>query len=177
MNPQDQPSLLERLEELGQESTALSEDLRQRQTAVESEVAKYLPPTDVTVRVALADNGFLEHLEITGRPGTNPRATLQAINGAILLTQAQKAAMPLEAARATIDAISSGITDDEVRVSDDFGTLTVTALYGDIRGVHAADRWLASSSNAVIEEEILRIAQDAARRSDVYRRFAGEDHG
>lgn len=168
-------SLLERMERLRQEGDALADRLRKQQSDVEETLAKYVPPNPVSVTVTRDERGFLTGLEISGpTEERDGKAYLQAINSAILLAQAEDVRLPAEAIPLLLSSL--GNADHDVTVKDDFGSVTVTAAFGEIRGVRAKQRWIESSSDAIIAGEILRIAQLAAHQSDQFNRFSEGEH-
>lgn len=173
--PTTSESLLERLERLRQEGDALADRLRNQQSDVEATLAKYVQPNPVSVTVTRDERGFLTGLEISGpAEERDAKAYLEAINSEILLAQAEDVRLPTEAIPLLLE--SFGTDDHNVTVKDDFGGLTVTAAFGEIRGVRAERRWIESSSDSVIAGEVLRIAQQAARESDQFNRFTDGEH-
>lgn len=172
MTGADQPSLLERMQLLQEQSASLQEQLRQTQTDVEREFAQYVPPNPVHVTVSLDDVGFPVGLEVVGPEQDRTAAVYtSAITSAFQLAQATGPAPPIEASTAIIDAITSGEELPATTISDDFGQFSVTASFGSVRGVEAKDQWVQSCTDQLIAEEILRVAQHAAKASDAFHRF------
>lgn len=167
------PSLLERLEGLRVEGEELALSLRTRQKEVEEELAKYITPNPVTVRVALAENGLIEGLEVESPSvDVEPGDYLEAINTAILLAQAQAPTLSTEATRALLDAALNSVDPPSEKVTNDLNEVTVVAVFGDIRAVEAKPSWLQAASDRTIASEVLRIAQQAAQKSDQFGRFS-----
>nr|WP_201470440.1 hypothetical protein [Microbacterium hydrocarbonoxydans] len=172
MTGADQASLIERMQLLQAQSAALQDQLRQTQKDVERELAEYIPPNPVHVTVSLDDTGFPVALEVVG-PEEDRTAAIyaSAISSAFQLAQATGPALPIEASTAIIDAITSGQDLPATTISDDFGQFSVTASFGSVRGVDAKDQWVQSCTDQLIAEEILRVAQHAAKASDAFHRF------
>ncbi|WP_314424874.1 hypothetical protein [uncultured Microbacterium sp.] len=172
MTGAEQPSLLERMQLLQAQSAALQDQLRQTQKDVERELAQYVPPNPVNVTVSLSDTGFPAGLEVVG-PEQDRTAAIyaSAITTAFQLSQATGPALPIEASTAIIDAITSGQELPATTISDDFGQFSVTASFGSVRGVELKDQWVQSCTDQLIAEEILRVAQHAAKASDAFHRF------
>lgn len=172
MNDEQPPTLLERMQVLQEQGASLQDQLRQRQKDVERELSAYIPTDTVNVVVTLSDIGFPVGLTVSG-PSENRTAAMYtaSITSAFQLTLATGPTLPVEASTAIIDAISSGEEPPSETISDDFGQFSVTASFGNIRGVDATDQWVQSCTDALIAEEILRVAQQAARASDAFHRF------
>lgn len=168
----DQQTLIERMQVLQAQSAALQDQLRQRQRDVEQELAKYIPQSPVHVTVTLDEKGLPTGLEVAG-PEENRTAAeyAAAISSAFQLAQASGPVPPVEASTAIIDAITAGEDLPATTISDDFGQFSVTASFGSVRGVRLKDQWVHSCTDELIAEEILRLAQQAAKASDAFHRF------
>jgi hypothetical protein len=170
-----QLTLLERMALLQEQSAELQQQLRDTEQAVERELAAYVPTDPVHVTVTLTESGFPSGLAIVGPAEDRTAAAYTtAIGSAFQLTQATSAKTPIEVSKAIIDAVTSGAELPSVTVSDDFGQLSVTASFGNVQGVQAKDQWVRSCSDQTIADEVLRIAQQAAKASDAFHRFDEE---
>ncbi|KYJ96820.1 hypothetical protein M4D51_08375 [Microbacterium sp. p3-SID338] len=168
----EQATLLERMQLLQEQGVALQEQLRASRREVEREISAYVGTEAVQVTVSLTETGFPAELEIHGPAKDRSAAEYTAaVNTAFLVTQATGAALPIEASRAIIAAVTSGEEPPSLTISDDFGQLAVTASFGSVRSVHLEDQWVRSCSDRVLAEEILRVAQQAAKASDTFHRF------
>lgn len=172
MNGDPTPNLLERMQLLQEQGASIQDTLRQSQKDVESKLAEYIPPDTVNVHVTLSDSGFPVGLTVTGPSENRTGAAFTAsISSAFQLTLATGPTPPVEVSTAIIDAISSGEEPPSVTISDDLGQFSVTASFGNIRSVETTDPWVQSSTDELIAEEILRVAQQAAKASDAFHRF------
>lgn len=179
MTGEAQLTLLERMALLQEQSIGLQQQLRDSQQAVERELASYIPANPVQVTVTLTESGFPSGLTIVG-PAENRTAAVYTaeISAAFQLAQATSTTMPVEASKAIIDAITSGEELPSVTVSDDFDQFSVIASFGNVRAIQAKDQWIRSCSDGIIADEVLRLAQHAAKASDAFHRFDEEgNHG
>lgn len=168
----EQPTLLERMQLLQEQGAALQDQLRASRRDVEREISAYVGPEAVQVTVSLTETGFPAGLEIVGPAEDRSAAEYTAaVNTAFLVTQATGATLPIDASRAIIAAVTAGEEPPSVTISDDFGQFSVTASFGNVRSVHLKDQWVKSCSDRLLAEEILRIAQQAAKASDAFHRF------
>jgi len=69
-------------------------------------------------------------------------------------------------------ATSSGRVPEPQDIPNDFKTVTVTALWGNVTGVKCSVNWIDSSTDLLICEEIVRMARIAARQTDTLGRFS-----
>lgn len=67
--------------------------------------------------------------------------------------------------------LSSGSMPEAKEVVNDFKTVTVTALWGNITRVDCDLRWIGSTPDRLIAEEVVRISRIAALESDTFGRF------
>lgn len=164
--------VLERMQALQADGDRLTASLRTRQDALRAKIAEQFPPSAIDVQVRFDAAGLLEEIVIDNASTERPAQEYQqAINTAILVAQAAEPRLPAEAAVELIDALSAGAQPPSTRITDDDGNVTVTASFGDIRSVELTPRWVQLQTDHEIAEQIVRVAQQAARASDTYHRF------
>jgi hypothetical protein len=169
---QHHQGVLERMQELQAKGEQLTTSLKQREDALRAKIAEQFPPSAIEVEVRFDEAGLLEQLTIDNPLPERPADQYQrTINTAILVAQASDPHLPAEAALALLDALSAGEQPPSTRVTDDDGNVTVVASFGDIRVVELSPRWVQLSTDTEIAEQIVRVAQRAARASDTYHRF------
>jgi hypothetical protein len=101
------------------------------------------------------------------------RAT--GIGGASLAATAGDPQSELSASSRTFDLVAKAISSDQdtepKRISNDFKTVTVIALWGNVAGVECSNSWIDSTPDRLIAEEIVRMARTVAIETDPLQRF------
>jgi hypothetical protein len=164
--------------------------LKRENEAAMREVRESLPTigSDV-VSVSFDSDGLLAEVRIDSAMRTELEAQqlITEINSAIfsasgLLAAPNSGPVSLDDAAKTsafgvafvddlVSVLATGGAIDAERVSNDLGTVTVTALLGNVTSVDCSLPWLESTSDALIGEEIVRVARTAAQQTDILGRY------
>jgi hypothetical protein len=151
------------------------ETLQRENAATLQEVLDGLQvPEQGAVSAAFDEEGLISTLAITdGAKGDlSTDQLVQEINLAVV-----RASPPIgRNASPTVltnlmDALSSGGTPELVDVTNDFGSVTISARWGIIAEVKCSATWIQSTPESLISEEIVRMGRIAARETDTLGRF------
>jgi hypothetical protein len=162
------------------------ETLQRRNLSTRREILDLLEiPEDGAVTVRYDASGLMSVVEIDdgARAGLTPTQLVREINAAIirssgLLSLATPEVSDPQGASTVrlVSEVAAGMADDRQlepqRISNDFGTVTVTAMLGNVAGVECAESWIASTSSRLISEEIVRMARIAAKDTDTVGKYA-----
>ena len=166
------------LEELQAEGELLQ--ARARETQKEILDLLEIPETGA-VGILLDEQGLIAEVTIdpTWRDSLSPELFVQEINWAIIRTSGfgtapTTAPTPsfLEQVMATFNSPAARVPEE---ISNDFKTLTVTAVLGNVSSISADPRWITQTPDALIAEEIVRMARVAAFQTDTFGRYSSED--
>lgn len=169
---------------------AEGEKLQRAAQARQLEINELLGITEHgAVTVTFDEKGLMSSVEFDPelRKGLTPEKLLQEINSGIARASgmfgapAATTTVPgtdedaAESASSMLDqltkVLSSGSMPEAKEVVNDFKTVTVTALWGNITRVDCDLRWIGSTPDHLIAEEVVRISRIAALESDTFGRF------
>lgn len=186
--PDGEP-LIDRLEALRRSALRQQADLGARLAEVEARLGSTVGTGSAHARITLDDRGFPIGLDLS----VDGRATADQIRAALVSalvgTRTATTLLPADAVARVIGAVeeaaaapdgpAAALAAQSVAVTNDLGRATVTGLYGDIVGVEVHDSWTTAARPETLADEILTLAQRAARASDRFGRFTDEEdaHG
>lgn len=181
--------LVERLTAFRERGLRLQADLSARLEGLNARLGDAAEVATVRASVALDTRGFPTALDLSVEGRVTPDQLRGALTAAFVDARTANPSLPVEAAGPLAESIRAAASAPEgptaalrargVAVSNDLGQATVTALFGDVIAIDATDAWLAASRPEALAEEILALAQRAARESDRFDRFVEEEeiHG
>lgn len=167
------------LEELREEG----EVLQARANETQREILELLEiPETGSVALVFDEQGLIADVAIdpAWRNSLSPEEFVQDVNFALVRTSGlfgSTAAAPptqsfLEQVMATFNSPAARAPEE---ISNDFKTLTVTAVLGKVSSISADSRWIKQTPDALIAEEIVRISRIAAFQTDTFGRYSSED--
>ena len=181
---------LEELERFKEEGEALAVETRETQAEIEQLLGL---PDDPAVTVTYDAAGLVADIVIDPqlRAALTPEQLVQDINFAFIRSskmfgssapapatpeEAEKQLESFEPMLSQLAALlDGGSLPEPQRVSNDFATVTVTAMWGSVMGVEADLAWIAAAKDQDIAEEIVRIARQAAIETNPTTGTAGEE--
>jgi len=172
---------LEQLREQG-------EQLQQKVEATQREIFELLELPEVgTVVIEKDEQGLIADITIDSswRDSLSPAEFEQEVNVALLRSSGLLTAAPGDQppsgspqaghGQSYLERVMASFNSPAARepeeISNDFNTLTVTAMLGNVSSISADKRWIAQTPDHLIAEEIVRIARIAALQTDVFGRF------
>jgi len=176
----DQNDWVRELDDLRAQGEQLQRETRQSQQDM---LAMLAIPEQGAVSIEFDGLGLMSALTIDQRTraALTPEQVVQEINLALIRTSAlfgSATATTAENNAATLERVSrvvaAGTPPEPVPYSNDFRTVTVTALWGTVVGVACTTAWISSTPDALIADEIVRMARIAAIDTDVLGRFSNE---
>jgi len=167
------------LEELREEG----ELLKTQSAETQREILELLEiPESGSVELVFDEQGLLADVTIdpAWRDSLSPEDFVRDVNFALARTAGlfgPTAAVPtspsfLEQVMATFNSPAARAPEE---ISNDFKTLTVTAVLGRVSSISADPRWIKQTPDALIAEEIVRISRIAAFQTDTFGRYSSED--
>jgi DNA-binding protein YbaB len=172
MDEMDSTAWLRQLEQINESGTAL----QGRMLAAQAELDEILVASDSNaVTVELDAAGVISSVEIADGTRTSMSADALAgeVNRAITLAGIAFRADAASAADGTATGINlgsllgrifSGGQPEQQKVANDFKTLSIVLLGGSVIGVELDSRWVASTPERLIAEEIVRMARIASEQ-------------